>query len=288
MAGLSPKSPRSSRPSTPSKPSYHIYHPNHSRSKSQLPPPRVLPFPDLPVKAISSESPFVPSPLSSPVPTRRSSSTTTQDANYLHVEAPSMLTTVSSDSADDKTRTPFSGNSPLTLPSIPSGPPSVAMNTPGPSRTRASTNLQQTPLRPIYVPPSTTTGTPTRTQGFDPIPLSPSSLSIPVPTTRPSSLPTPSSVTHPTHPPASTPSHETNRLPQPTKKLSSPPPTPSIHLKMTPNPPTHVLTDHMHQSFIKGTCADVRLWVRKWGVGWLVHRMVLVQAGMLPSQPVSK
>jgi hypothetical protein len=38
------------------------------------------------------------------------------------------------------------------------------------------------------------------------------------------------------------------------------------------------LGDHLYRSFLTGSCADVRIWVRKWGVGWAVHRMVLVQA----------
>lgn len=41
------------------------------------------------------------------------------------------------------------------------------------------------------------------------------------------------------------------------------------------------LGDHLYRSFLTGSCADVRIWVRKWGVGWAVHRMVLVQASKL-------
>lgn len=44
-----------------------------------------------------------------------------------------------------------------------------------------------------------------------------------------------------------------------------------------------MLGEHLYQSFLTGKCADVRLVVRKWGVGYLAHRMVLVQSGFFHS-----
>jgi hypothetical protein len=48
---------------------------------------------------------------------------------------------------------------------------------------------------------------------------------------------------------------------------------------MTPAPPASALGDHLYRSLRTGACADVRIWVRQWGVAWHVHKMVLIQAG---------
>jgi hypothetical protein len=52
---------------------------------------------------------------------------------------------------------------------------------------------------------------------------------------------------------------------------------------IAPAPATQPLADHLYTSFLKGQCADVRLWVRKWGVAWKVHKIVLIQAGFFNS-----
>lgn len=53
----------------------------------------------------------------------------------------------------------------------------------------------------------------------------------------------------------------------------------SASVAITPAPATQPLADHLYVSFLQGECADVRLWVRRWGVAWKVHKIVLVQAG---------
>lgn len=68
--------------------------------------------------------------------------------------------------------------------------------------------------------------------------------------------------------------------PTPVKKASLPPPHPlPSSLPVSPQPPQQSLSDHLYRSLKSGACADVRIWVRRWNVGWLVHKMVLVQAG---------
>lgn len=49
----------------------------------------------------------------------------------------------------------------------------------------------------------------------------------------------------------------------------------------TPTGVHNVLGSHLLRSFLLGSCADLVIWVREWGVGWKVHRMVLIQAGEL-------
>lgn len=56
-----------------------------------------------------------------------------------------------------------------------------------------------------------------------------------------------------------------------------------LSVVITPTPATQPLADHLYNSFLRGECADVRLYVRKWGVAWKVHKMVLVQAGFFNS-----
>ncbi|WWC66355.1 uncharacterized protein I206_100256 [Kwoniella pini CBS 10737] len=46
---------------------------------------------------------------------------------------------------------------------------------------------------------------------------------------------------------------------------------------VTPTPSNAHIKDHLYQSFLKGICADVRLIIRKWGVCYHVHRMILAQ-----------
>lgn len=76
------------------------------------------------------------------------------------------------------------------------------------------------------------------------------------------------------------------RIP-PTKKASLPPDPLPASIPVTPPAPSGALIDHLYRSLKTGACADVRLWVKKWGVGWLVHKMVLVQAGKCRDIPLS-
>lgn len=286
------------RPSTPSRSSF-LYSPHHSRSKSSLPHPKVLPFPDIPVRPISHESSRAGSPLPSPALTRRSSS---QDANRLiresqHSSSPTstpfavgMVITASSDSGehrDARSHHPHVASSSSLNPTSPTASSPLSTSTPsysstvveaGPSRLRSQTTPSSSATRPIPVPPVLDLNHPNRSQGFEQVIVSPpNNMSSPSPVTSPMAIPRASSL--PTNTPTTGLPRETARPPHPVKKLSNPPPSPPAATQIAPIPSHKVLSDHMYQSFLKGTCADVRLYVRKWGVGWHVHKMVLVQAG---------
>lgn len=51
----------------------------------------------------------------------------------------------------------------------------------------------------------------------------------------------------------------------------------------SPPPPPHPLAQHLLNSLLAGTCADVNLVVRQWNVSYRLHRVVLVQAGFFHS-----
>lgn len=103
--------------------------------------------------------------------------------------------------------------------------------------------------------------------------------------TSPSSLPNAASgSSYPGHRPPPTPEKDRPVPPvKPQKKLSVNSIATITHssgaVPITPAPPAQPLQDHLYRAFITGECADVRLWVRKWGIAWHVHKMVLVQAG---------
>lgn len=174
----------------------------------------------------------------------------------------------------------------------------------GPSRFRASTNANHS--RPNLSAPintSTSTSAPTpstssgaiptlaaqsRIQGFYPSLPAPTGLtSSPTssPAARPSSLPTSSSapLVSPGSGPAISTSKDLPRLPSapPMKKNYNATPAHVLAVPITPAPAAAPgpLGNHLYSALTKGFCADVRLWVRKWGIGWKVHKMVLVQAG---------
>ncbi|GMK58666.1 hypothetical protein CspeluHIS016_0601080 [Cutaneotrichosporon spelunceum] len=72
--------------------------------------------------------------------------------------------------------------------------------------------------------------------------------------------------------------------PPPVKRASLPPPHPlPSSIPVSPSPPQQALSDHLYRALKTGACADVRIWVRRWNVGWHVHKMVLVQAGFFKS-----
>jgi hypothetical protein len=160
-------------------------------------------------------------------------------------------------------------------------PPPVSANSFPPSSS-TSPAPQSILLNPII----SSANPPTRIEGFHPIPVSPTA------TIRPASVPT------------STTAAFNTPLPSASSSSALAPPLPSLTIskdassvtskKLPPNPPTtssssqaaaltpalmpDAFKDHLYSSFLKGTCADVRIYVRKWGMGWAVHRMVLVQA----------
>lgn len=299
-----PLSPKTSRPATPSSSSTNttstknrygygaaFYHhsPHFSRSRSSLPQPKVLPFPDLPVRPISHESSRVSSPFPSPAPTRRSSS---QDVNggihrvIASTSSTSMLITGSSDSNDPSSSathliSPISPHtsSPLSGTSTPIQPILEGVQV---SKRMRSQTTPSSSGRPIPVPPILNlNNTPSRTQhGFIPVPVTPPSGPSSAPEASTAQPQAPRSSSLPTSTPAIPPIlRDPPRPTAPVKKMSNPPIPPPQAMQIAPVLSHQVLSDHMYQSFLKGTCADIRLYVRKWGVGWLVHKVILVQAG---------
>lgn len=313
-------SSRGSRPSTPSR--FHTYHSSFSGSRvnlstpstrSHLPAPKVLPFPDLTVRpgGMSREHSRGPSPLASPGPnslatspshtsplgqahTSNNSSTSSRtsyaDALAMPVSATSTTSSSShastSSNGDVATDMASAPSARLAHSVSPTTTPPPGLTTPRPSRPRAATT-SATP-----VPSSSTASvvpTPRRQEGFYP---GASTISLALPTTvmaEPATMSNPPSTTHNAFvspPPIlnSTPSQPPTSIllsrPTPVKKPSLPPPNPlPSSLPVSPPPPQQSLNDHLFRSLKTGACADVRIWVRRWNVGWLVHKMVLVQAG---------
>jgi len=243
---MSPTLPSSkaSRSSTPTH--LHLYSSHHSRSKSHLPQPKVLPFPDLPVLSRPT------SPAGSPGPDGR---TSRQEVVTSGMRA--------GGSSEGERGLGSSTSPPLHAPLAgPSGYLGIGAMGRGRSQSEAPTLSRLSSAVPSRTP------TPARTEGFHPTPLSPSISTSPI--ARPLSIPVPTS-------PSSS-IKSSSRVP-PTKKLPNPPATTPFTVPITPAQTNEALNDHLYQSFLKGSCADVSLWVRKWGVGWCVHRVVLVQAG---------
>ncbi|ORY32283.1 hypothetical protein BCR39DRAFT_523756 [Naematelia encephala] len=269
-----PQRPPLARNTTPTSKTRSFYSSKHSGSKAHLPQPKVLPFPDIPVRPVSRDGSRATSP------TRLARTHSDHNIHDMasdgdHSGRGTPVLGFASSSTSPPVSSPLSGMN-----------PTLSFNLAGPSRNRAQTGPSHA-SRPYNVSissiasPSVATpipiSTPTRMEGFYPAP-SPISLptlsTSPLPTVQvtPGSLPTPTpAVRDPVRPP------------QPSKKLSNPPSPPPLAVPISATPSTQMLSEHMYQSFLKGTCADVRLWVRKWGVGWQVHRMVLVQAGFFHS-----
>jgi len=247
-----------------------LYSSNHSRSKSHLPHPRLLPFPDFPIKSRPT------SPAGSPGPSGYRDLGI--DAGRLGVERSVMVASGSSDGErgfGSSTSPPL--HSPLAL-----GTGSGSGSTPHfilspASRTRSQTSpavVSRTSSRVASpLPGPAVTPALARTEGFQPTPLSPP---IPNQSPNPRASAIPLAVTTSTSTTAKSPARS-----PPVKKRSDPPATPPITIAITPVSSAEPLNDHLYQSFLKGSCADVRLWVRKWGIAWHVHRVVLVQTGTL-------
>ncbi|WVQ70965.1 hypothetical protein IAR50_000490 [Cryptococcus sp. DSM 104548] len=50
-----------------------------------------------------------------------------------------------------------------------------------------------------------------------------------------------------------------------------------------PAPSLQPISEHLYKSFLNGVCADVRLIVRKWGVAYDVHKMIMSQSSFFTS-----
>ena len=243
------------RTSTPTpKPPRPFHSSSYSRSRTHLPHPKVLPFPDIPVRAASREV--------SPVPTR-------QDPQRSSADGSTMYTGGSSDgvSSSGEGRGFGSSSSPLIhSPLARASTPQMPL--------RGSSRSSGVEIGMIARTSTTPLLAPARTEGFHSTPASPSCYAILLP---------PANAAGPSRSPAP--------LPTPAPSISEGTPgltikrdpaleaTPSLSAAITSPSPPNLVVDHIHLSFLKGTCADVRLWVRKWGVAWHVHRMILVQAG---------
>ncbi|KAL7424298.1 hypothetical protein Q5752_001888 [Cryptotrichosporon argae] len=261
-----------------------------SSSRTHLPHPRVLPFPDLPVRPMSREhsrisgSPFPSPAIDEGAVSAFNFGNDTGDAPVTaHLSPPTATPGL-----------PASGSGPTPMLSPP--------NTPAPIQAAASTltapalpsasSLTFATSPPVPSPlgrprASTTLPPRARQEGFIPTPNLRSAASVASVVSTPvtaqttstsgtSSLPLTAEV--PTPPSATlTP---TPCPPVPTRKPSNPAPTSS---PITPSAPVQPLNDHLYQSFLNGTCADVRVIVRAWGAAWHLHRVVLVQAGFFHS-----
>nr|XP_018267151.1 uncharacterized protein I303_01135 [Kwoniella dejecticola CBS 10117]OBR89309.1 hypothetical protein I303_01135 [Kwoniella dejecticola CBS 10117] len=309
---------------------------SRSRSKSHLSQPKILPFPELSLRAqeaqrTSREGSRATSPMSTP-PIDRLEVTFDQLVSMSRGGSSegvshTRLSTSGGSSNTTTTPVPSSGIAGSTSPPIPSP---LALSAARLSRARAST----VPTRPrtpggttaISTTVTTSTGEATsstsaspssssramhpsigtatgvahrRTEGFRPNSpavarvttnsFTPSSSSVrPTPVIAPStptsvpaapaqarSAPT-SSGLPPAIPvsatkvhPSSHPSHTTHLSHQPTSSATT--------VAVSPAPTNGHIKDHLYHSLLKGTCADVRLIIRAWGVCYHVHKMILAQ-----------
>jgi len=146
----------------------------------------------------------------------------------------------------------------------PTNPSPLGVSTPRPTRPRAATTAA-----------TVSTSLLSRQEGFQPAsrPATPTPLVMPVTASAPAPSASLSSNTTGTNDPP-----PVVVTLQPAKKASNPPGPLPASIAVTPPPPPSGLVEHLHRSLKTGACADVRIWVRQWGVGWHVHKMVLIQA----------
>ena len=306
-----------SRPQTPTS-----IHSRYASSPARSSKPKVLPFPDLPIRGASRDASRATSPAQTPshLSPRGSQNNSAIGLSSIALEASGSGSgsgyfgsseEVGSATASGRTSASGTGhNTPsgATTPRSPLGRPLISVSHPQPhvSITGASIanrmRSQTTPdimhqSRPDHRDPSPSTsrlprlGSPqsillnpiissanptTRIQGFHPVPVSPTA------TIRASSVPTNINIsaaatsTASSFPIPPTPIQENTSTA--TKESTSNTSPTSLAAALSPLAMPDVLGDHLYRSFLSGSCADVRIWVRKWGVGWAVHRMVLVQA----------
>nr|XP_019049196.1 hypothetical protein I302_02977 [Kwoniella bestiolae CBS 10118]OCF28126.1 hypothetical protein I302_02977 [Kwoniella bestiolae CBS 10118] len=149
----------------------------------------------------------------------------------------------------------------------------------------------------LNMPSPTPTSTPSRrTEGFRPASPALSRVTTNVHTTSNNSLLTTNTSTSSSNPrpvptllapptpvtPVTPAKHHTHPHTSHTTRTQSPQPpsstsTSTSTVAIAPIPSSSHIKDHLYQSFLTGVCADVRLVVKKWGVCYHVHRMVLVQ-----------
>jgi hypothetical protein len=250
-------------PSKPPTPRLYSYG-THSRSKTHLPHPITLPFPDLPIRGISREGSRSASPAPTPV-----------QGSTLNLHAiPMTAGGLSSDGGlSSPTETPSRSLSPPSISRVGPSASTPHLGVAGPSRLRSQTTSV---TREISTPLSSPLPV-SRTQGFNPSTIPhPHTTSPPTsPDLRPTSLPIQPIIQSR---PASIKEKE-SKPPPPIKKLTNPPVIPPDTVQITPSANTSVLGDHVYLMFLQGRCADVRIWVAKWKKAWRIHKMVLVQAG---------
>ncbi len=332
-ASVSSRSPTPTSSSSP----HRLYSSPHRGSKTHLPQPKVLPFPDLPVRPTlsrDSSSNRLVSTLSTTSNTSANGSPSHGNESFTSSSPTSsspsnqMMARTSSDGVGERERYFHVDSSP----SIPS-PLGLSAGTSagmGVSSRNVTSHITQPSVSPTSVQagPSSSSPTNIRTsstisvsgiptparlqQGFQPQSIqTPTRAIIPPTATLPQPLPpnindnnnnlvplislstdrssASSSAIHSTQvnlPSSSTATRERETKPlrpsTPVKKISLPPLSINDTMRsMTIVPPTsgQPLLDHLYQCFLKGVRADVRLWVRKWGIGWLVHSSVLIQTG---------
>lgn len=273
-----------SRSSTPSR----LYSPSRlgSSSRTHLPQPKVLPFPDLPVRQATSsaETSRGPSPLGSPriSPPFASLEAMASTSSFPFHTPSSSSSTTGADTLVSPLPLPPPGAR-LAHSASPTHPSPLGLETPRPTRPRAATS--SVAVTAVH-----------RQEGFQPAsrPATPTPQVMPVNAlagvstvslaagSPPNNARTSTTTATYDRPPATTPATAPAAVvakPTSVKKPSNPPGLLPPTVPVSPPPPTGALVEHLHRSLKTGACADVRIWVRKWGVGWLVHKMVLVQTG---------
>ncbi|OWZ64944.1 hypothetical protein AYX15_03448 [Cryptococcus neoformans] len=299
---LSPSSSRLSKPNASRTPP--VKNARHRRSKSNLPQPKILPFPDLSELRSSRDTSRANSPLSTPAGDRL-------DITF------DQLIMVRGNSSDSGTHTRqrSSGSGGRTTPVSVSGtstflrptsPPTSSPLAVTSSRARAFTAPTRPPLSPasrsMLVSSSATTTSrdiqdPHLASSSPPRPSTsaPSAPSLAIAPPIAPILLTPSSsgpassnhavdFAHGPTTPVKT-SHHHNHgygrshvLNHSTSSLLSAPTT-----SVTPVPSFQSISEHLYKAFLSGTCADVRLVVKKWGVHYNVHKMILSQSSFFSS-----
>jgi hypothetical protein len=301
-----------SRPQTPTS-----IHARYASSPARSSKPKVLPFPDLPIRGASRDASRTTSPAQTPshLSPRGSQNSSAIGLSSIALEASGSGSgsgyfgsseEVGSATASGQTSASGTGhNTPsgATTPRSPLGRPLVSVSRPSITGASITNRLrsQTTPdimhqSRPDHRDPSPSIsrlppplGSPpsillnpiissanptTRIQGFHPVPVSPTA------TIRASSVPTninfsAASTSSSFATPSASAQENTSTN---TKEFDPKATSAALAAALSPIAMPDVLGDHLYRSFLSGSCADVRIWVRKWGVGWAVHRMVLVQS----------
>jgi len=316
-----------SRPQTPTS-VYSRYASSPARNSK----PKLLPFPDLPVRGVSRDASRTTSPSETPLhlSPRGSTNSSAIGLSSFALEASgsgsgsgyfgsSEEVGSATDTASGQTSASGTGNntpSGATTPRSPLGRPAISVShqhvsitassvsnrmrsqttsgamphsRPDRAETSASSSTSTSQRPRLASPPSillnpiiSSANPTTRIEGFHPVPVSPTA------TIRASSVPTNINSSAPTTSTSTTTSSSFVVPPTPIpkdspvlRKKAAPTTAGALSAALSPTAMPDALGDHLYRSFLTGSCADVRIWVKKWGVGWAVHRMVLVQASKL-------